>query len=478
MGLRLHGAAGGRAGELVTVRVLVIVSVSGDPAEQAPAEYTYDEPAVCEVGLAPACAIRIGDGHGSVSGRHCRLEIDPPAVRLRDLGSRGGTYVNGRRLGRLEEYRIADGDEIRIGDVRLRVRTVHRPAPGGEPGASTATARRLLPDPPSAVLADYELLRELGRGSQGVVHLARHRGTGHLLALKQFLVNGTVDETARFALHRELESIRALDHPHIVPFRNRVHLDEQFWFTCEYCPGGSLERLAARHGGRIPPRLALPVAHQVLAALTYAHGVPLPRPPRRDGTTAPAHGLVHRDVKPANILLADPDPNPGWGPGSGPEAGGSTSVPPKVKLADFGLAKAFQQAGLSGHTRTGALGGTIPFTARAQLVDFKYAGPEVDVWAAAACLYWMLTGATPRDFPPGRDPIAITLREPVVRIRDRDPSVPPRLAGVIDAALVDTPRITIRSARELADALREAQEEPGRLLSRRCPADKPIPCEW
>ncbi|MEV6750577.1 protein kinase domain-containing protein [Streptomyces sp. WC2508] len=428
--------------------VLVTLSVSGGGAEQGRTEYTYDEPAVCEVGRAPACAIRIGDGHGSVSGRHCRLEIDPLGVHLRDLGSRYGTYVNGRRLGRLEEHHVADGDEIRIGDVRLRVRHVQRSAPGGEPGATVATARHLLPDPPAAVLADYELLRELGRGSQGVVHLARHRGTGQLVALKQFLVSGTVDETARFTLHRELESIRALDHPHIVPFRNRVHLDEQFWFACEYCPGGSLERLAARHGGRMPPWLALPVAHQVLAALAYAHGVPLPRPPRRDGTTAPAHGLVHRDVKPANILLADPDPGPG------PEAAGSTSALPTVKLADFGLAKAFQQAGLSGHTRTGALGGTIPFTARAQLVDFKYAGPEVDVWAAAACLYWMLTGATPRDFPPGRDPVAITLREPVVRIRDRDPSVPRRLAGVIDAALVDRPRIAIRSARELADALR------------------------
>lgn len=95
-----------------------------------------------------------------------------------------------------------------------------------------------------------------------------------------------MDETARFALPRELESVRALDHPHIVSFRGRVHLDEQFWFACEYCPGGSLERLAARHGGRMPPWPALPVAHQVLTALAYAHGVPLPgrRPGARTRT--------------------------------------------------------------------------------------------------------------------------------------------------------------------------------------------------
>lgn len=146
---------------------------------------------------------------------------------------------------------------------------------------------------------------------------------------------------------------------------------------------------------------ALCVVRQVLAGLAHAHRAELPALRQQDGTATLVRGLVHRDVKPANILLS----------GSGSDGR------PVVKLADFGLAKAFERAGLSGHTRTGAMGGTIPFMARTQLIGYKYAGPEVDVWASAACLYWMLTGATPRDFPQHKDPIAVALREPVVPVR-------------------------------------------------------------
>ena len=114
-----------------------------------------------------------------------------------------------------------------------------------------------------------------------------------------------------------------------------------------------------------------------LDALAYAHRTEL-AVVLADGRTEIAHGLVHRDVTPQNLLLA-----------TGPDGEVIT------KVADFGLAKAFEKAGLSGHTGTGAIGGSIAFQARAQLIDFKYARPEVDLWAVTACLYWMLTGATP-----------------------------------------------------------------------------------
>ncbi|MFB7369483.1 protein kinase [Streptomyces sp. NPDC056222] len=393
-------------------------------------EYVYGEPVGHDVGRSDTCGIRIADRYRSVSRRHCRLDIDPPGLRLRDLGSSYGTYVNGSRLGRLTERLLADGDEIVIGDVRLRIGVEER---ADAPPEETVA-------PPLPAVPDYEVLRELGRGSQGVVHLARHRRTGESVALKRVLAVGVVDEHARFAFRREFESIRALRHPNIVEFRESGDRDDAFWFACAYCSGGSLERLAARHEGRVPVPRALSVARQVLAGLEHAHRAELPAARLADGSEATARGLVHRDVKPANILLT----------------GEATDDGPVVKLADFGLAKAFEHAGLSGHTRTGALGGTIPFTPRGQLLGYKYAGPEVDVWAAAACLYWMLTGATPRDFPPHKDPVAIALREPVVRIRDRDPSIPPRLADVIDASLVDTPTVGIRTAEELSRALRES----------------------
>ncbi|MDY7089687.1 MAG: hypothetical protein SYR96_31855 [Actinomycetota bacterium] len=72
---------------------------------------------------------------------------------------------------------------------------------------------------------------------------------------------------------------------------------------------------------------------------------------------------------------------------------------------------------------------------RRQVIDYKYAGPEVDRWALTACLYWMLTGTTPRDFPAGADPVAVVLREPPTPVRERLPSLPAALAAAVDAAL-------------------------------------------
>lgn len=397
-------------------------------------DHVFEAPVTCEVGRSDACRIRIPERHRSVSRRHCRLDIDPPRLRVRDLGSSYGTFVNDGRLGRLTEQPLADGDEIRIGDVRLRITVTL--SPDREPDRGRAPFDPLASFAPPEV-PGYRVVRELGRGSQGVVQLARSLATGDLVALKQVPVTRHADDHARFALRRELESVRALRHRNIVEFRDSGDDHRAFYFAGEYCPGGSLEGFSERHLGRVPVAEALSVIRQVLAGLAHAHRAELPALRQQDGAATSVRGLVHRDVKPANILLS----------GSGSDGR------PVVKLADFGLAKAFERAGLSGHTRTGAMGGTIPFMARTQLIGYKYAGPEVDVWASAACLYWMLTGATPRDFPRHKDPVAVALREPVVPIRERDPSLPPRLGQVIDEALNDNPAITVRTADELTAAL-------------------------
>ena len=123
-------------------------------------------------------------------------------------------------------------------------------------------------------------------------------------------------------------------------------------------------------GGTLPADEVVRIGRQALAGLAYAHG----------------RGVVHRDLKPHNLFLTE----------AGPAR--------QVKVGDFGLAKAFDAAGLSGLTRTGRAAGTPSFVPRQQVIDFKNAKPEVDVWALAATLYALLTGRPPRDFPPGRDP--------------------------------------------------------------------------
>jgi serine/threonine-protein kinase len=102
------------------------------------------------------------------------------------------------------------------------------------------------------------------------------------------------------------------------------------------------------------------------------------------------------------------------------------------------------------------MAGTPRFMPRQQVVNFKYARPEVDVWAAAATLYHLLTGACPRDFPPGADPWAVVLQTGAVPIRRRRQGLPGRLAEVIDQALIDRPTIGFATAAELRRAIEEA----------------------
>ncbi|MEV4845129.1 FHA domain-containing serine/threonine-protein kinase [Micromonospora matsumotoense] len=427
--------------------------------------YVFHGRTTVVVGRAADCGIRVDDGQRRVSRRQCQLDIDPPHVRIRDLGSRHGTHLNGRPVD--GERHLSAGDEVRIGRATLRVALpddgTREAAAGPEDtgatpaGTTPTTPTTGTPGPdrgralPALVTAaadgapglddftDHRVLREIGRGGHSVVYLARHEPSGRLVALKTLLADRAVDPAARDAFRREIACTRGLRHRNVVALHSGGAADDAFFFTCEYCPGGSVAELVARRGGRLTVDEAVPITLDALDALAYAHRTEL-AVVLADGRTEIAHGLVHRDVTPQNLLLA-----------TGPDGEVIT------KVADFGLAKAFEKAGLSGHTGTGAIGGSIAFQARAQLIDFKYARPEVDLWAVTACLYWMLTGATPRDFPVGADPVAVVLRTRPVPVRQRLGTVPPRLAGVIDEMLVDQPRVTATTATELADTLRQAR---------------------
>jgi serine/threonine-protein kinase len=237
------------------------------------------------------------------------------------------------------------------------------------------------------------------------------------------LPNVAASSEARQRFLREVRLTQALRHPHIASVHDLGTAQGIFYFTVEYCAGGSIDKVAARRGGTLPTDQALSLTRQVLQGLEHAHG----------------QGVVHRDLTPQNILLA------------------GTDRAPAAKICDFGLAKAFDQAGLSGLTRTGMTAGKPRFMPRQQVVNFKNAQPEVDTWAAAACLYWMLTGYTPRDFPTGRDPWRVVLQDQPVPIRQRDRSLPAALAEVIDEALRDQPAIGFRTAAALRQALQRAR---------------------
>jgi serine/threonine protein kinase len=376
-------------------------------------------------GRAPDCHARLDASDASASRHHFLLEVNPPVARLRDLGSLNGTRVNGvrhggRRPGESPDEAAArggadvdlhDGDEIRVGATVIQVRVEAPPSP-----LEALVAQGEASEEAGQAVGPYSIERLLGKGGMGAVYLARHRDGGARVALKVMLPKMVVDEAAQEIFIREIEVTRSLRHPNVVGLLDFGRDEERFYFALEYCPGGSVEALRVRLGGRVPLPSTLRIAVDALEGLAAAHEA----------------GFVHRDLKPDNVLLGEDG---------------------AARLADFGLAKSFQQAGLSGLTATGAVGGTFPFMAREQLTSYREARPTTDVWSMAATLYFLLTGEYARDFG-GRDPIATILRGGIVPLRQRDPSMPEDLAAVIDRALDDEPARRFPSAREFGAALK------------------------
>ncbi len=450
--------------------------------------YTFKDRTTCVIGRAKDCGLKLPNNkhHRNISRYHCHLNINPPHISIRDMGSKHGTYVNGSNIQQpesaqtTEETNLVTGDEIDLGDTAFRVTikdhnaifttgefaTYQQPTPQLTETSQTARTITISPQiiasPPTPTapswffqkiqnllqramggdkklksIKHYTIEKKLGEGGFAAVYLATHQRTKRQVALKVMRPAIAAKQWAIDRFQREIETTKALKHPHIVQLQEHGYADGTFFFTMEYCDGGTIGDLVHRRGGKLPVDEALSFIFLLLDALTYAHNATIPHVQQQDGTIGEGKGLVHRDIKPQNIYL---------------KIEGTTS---KVKLGDYGLSKAFDLAGLSGLSMSGVPGGTYQFMPRQQFLDFKYAKPEVDVWAAAATLYYLLTGNSPRNFL-GIDPLQEALNNEPVPIRQRDASIPQQLAQVIDLALVEQPEIHFKTAAEFKQQLENA----------------------
>ena len=281
----------------------------------------------------------------------------------------------------------------------------------------------------------YEKVQRLGRGGMGEVWKVREKKTGKYFALKTMLPQMAVNEQAKTLFLREAKVSEQLDHKNVVRTYKSGCANGVFYILMDLCEGGSVDSLMAKHGGKLCLEQATLITLQVLDGLEYVHNVKVDVDIKKglfnSTKEVEAYGLVHRDFKPGNIFLAD-----------------NTDYP-VAKVADFGMAKAFETAGMSKVTKDGSAMGTPQFMPRQQAVNFRYSEPDVDVWAAAASYYNMLTGQFPRDFAPGKNPCMVLMTGGIVPIRQRDQSIPPKLAAVIDRALQEVPEIGYKSAATL-----------------------------
>lgn len=284
----------------------------------------------------------------------------------------------------------------------------------------------------------FDKIALLGKGGMGEVWKVRENKTGKLYALKTMLPQIAGDKKARDMFLREAKLTEFLDHENVVRTYKTGFSNNVYYILMDICEGGSVDDLVKRYGGKLPLNLATFIILQALEGLEYVHNVPVQAEIVKRGLFGgrreklmDAKGLVHRDFKPGNIFLMD------------------KSDHPVAKVADFGMAKAFQAAGFTTMSSEGMVKGTVPFMPRQQALDCRFAKPEVDVWAAAASYYYMLTGQFPKNFRQGVNMWQILVTESATPIRQRDPSVPERLAQVIDRALVERPVIGCNSAAAL-----------------------------
>jgi eukaryotic-like serine/threonine-protein kinase len=430
-------------------------------------KFTFDTRTTCIIGRATDCHPQIPDDetHRTISRYHCLLDINPPDIRVRDFGSLNGTFVNGKKIGQREanqtpeaaaklsfpEFDLKTGDEIKLSHTIFQVKTEIDPELEKTLKPETPLNQQKKPDLLAMIqgflqqlaagnqnlgtIKNYKILRELGRGGFSIVYLAQHKQTGEQVALKVMLPQAAANQRAINWFMREIDNTKYLIHPNVIQLKDSGNAAGTFFFTMEYCNGGSiLDLMAKTHNHILPVNEAVAMILQVLDGLEYAHNAEIPNVKLADGSFGKGRGLVHRDLKPGNIFV--------------------TNINGKniIKVADYGLGKAFDQAGLSGLTNTGNTAGTPYFMPRQQVLDFKYAQPAVDVWAAAASLYYMLTANVPRNFS-NQDPFLAVLQNDAVPVRDRNPAIPKPLADAIDLALVDDPEIYFKSAAEFKQAL-------------------------
>ena len=362
------------------------------------------------------------------SRNHCLLEIDPPRCFLRDLGSTNGTFVNGRRVG---ETFLRHGDQIQGGATVLLIEVStgwgREESVNSQPAivvveclncgrreqaqASTPNERltflcedcraelKRSPQP----IPGYDMVRVLGRGGMGCVTLGRDQKTGRAVAIKTLLPEAAVSDKAMRRFLREIEVAAALKHPHIVEFLDRGTHNGVVFLVTEFVQGADAAKLADANGGRLPSSQAVAIISQVLDALAHAH----------------SHGFIHRDIKDQNILVSDSATNP------------------RAKLTDFGLAKNFAQAGMSGVTMVGEAAGTIAYMAPEQLRNFRDVKPQSDIYGVGMTAYSLLSGEMALDLA-GKsvaETVKAIFEQPLIPLAQRVPQLPRGLCEVIDRAL-------------------------------------------
>ena len=376
--------------------VLVLTFLNGESEGRT---VEFEPPRELVLGRSKEADVELFDAR--VSRRHCSIALETDGAQVKDLGSANGTFLNGSQV---RVASLATGDVLKLSETEIRVEVVLRDR------LADATLLAETPEPGTFSIPGYELVGRIGTGTTGSVFEARSKRTGESFAVKVSKPSVAVSHEDRERFLREAAMASVLIHPNIVRVVARGELQGTFYIVMELVKGETLKEHVARKGP-LPVSLALRLTGEIASALELARTC----------------GIVHRDVKPENVLV---------------EESGT------AKLADFGLAKQT----LAGSDLTGLdeVLGTLSYMAPEQLRASAAADHRADIYSLGATLYYMLGARPPFGNVSTTALIHRVLNEAPESIAKVRPDLPPVVASLVDRCLAKDPAARPQAASEIA----------------------------
>jgi serine/threonine protein kinase len=314
---------------------------------------------------------------------------------------------------------------------------------GPAPGANEDAAMILQP---GTILGQYRILEPLGAGGMGQVYKAVHVTMDRTVALKVIAPHLLKDARARARFQQEVRTAAKLHHPNIVMAHDAAEADGLSFLVMEYVEGTTLSTLVGEHG--LPP---VPLACEIIrqAAMGLQH--------------AQDKGMVHRDIKPGNLMVSAQH-TPGGGAIVHPERRGpglpGWPTAPLVKILDFGVAR-LRELGPDGEpvkmqtlTQEGCVVGTPEFMSPEQACDSRNVDVRSDIYSLGCTLYYLLTGRPPFSGATALETMVQHLKQPLPPISQLRPGLPPGLVAVVNRMLAKAADERFATPAQLAEALR------------------------
>jgi serine/threonine protein kinase len=286
-------------------------------------------------------------------------------------------------------------------------------AASGSSDVATTLPRELVDNP------DYEIVRELGRGGMGVVYLVHNRLMGRHEAIKVIGRQLMEKQIVLDRFLREIRSVARLRHPNVVAAYSATRMGESIVYAMEYVDGLDLARLV-KSKGALPVTHACYFTHQVALGLEHAH----------------EQGIVHRDIKPGNLILS------------------RSGERPIVKILDFGLTKAAGDDGPdTSLTREGQMLGTPDYIAPEQTLDAQSVDIRADIYSLGCSLYYLLSGRPPFRGGSLYEVLQAHHSTEATALNLLRPEVPVELAGLVAKMMAKNPQHRFQTPAEAARAL-------------------------